>query len=144
MAESSPPPPSFSAVIDRPTSGTQYQPHVTAIDDHNADLKRLPTFNDVAPGIGKSYKDAPVGTGFDNRVPVAVIPDGPKVLSVGDFAGARKNTSIIVGEGESSYEGGKIPTHSGVRPINGDSGYQGGYPFSSGPKSYNGQHFGQH
>ncbi|KAI3518844.1 hypothetical protein L1887_07685 [Cichorium endivia] len=135
-------PQSFSAMnTGRPVSVSQNQPHPSAIDG-DTNMKRLPTFKDVAPDIGNSYKGPTVDAGLTNRGPGAVILDIEKPLTFGDLAAARKNPSGTVGQ--SPYEEVKIPTNGDMRPNNRSSGYQeGGYQYTSGPKSYNGDNFGR-
>ncbi|KAI3518845.1 hypothetical protein L1887_07686 [Cichorium endivia] len=140
-------PQSFSDMnTGRPVSASHDQPHMRAIDG-DPNMKRLPTFKDVAPGLGQSYKVPSADAGDVNRGPVVdvnhVIQDGEKPQTIGDLAAARKPTSGT--DGRSPYEEVKVPTNSDMRPHNPSSGYpEGGYQYVPAPKSYNGDHFGRY
>ncbi|KAI3723196.1 hypothetical protein L2E82_34617 [Cichorium intybus] len=125
----------------RPVSVSQDQSHPMAIHG-DKNMKRSPTFEDVAPDIGKSYNGPTVDAGLTNRGPGAVIQDSEKPLTFGDLAAAHKNHSGTVGQ--SPYEEVKIPTNSDMRPNNRSSSYpEGDYQYMSGANSYNGDNFGR-
>ncbi|CAI9271760.1 unnamed protein product [Lactuca saligna] len=128
----------------RPVSGTQDQLHMRAIHG-DSDLKRQPTFKDMAPGLGKSSIAPAAGAGNVNREPVVdAIQHDQKPYSLEDIAAAHKHVSDIAGPSPYDQEG-KMPSNGGMRPVNHSSGgQQGGYQFMSGPKSYNGDNFGKY
>ncbi|KAI3723195.1 hypothetical protein L2E82_34616 [Cichorium intybus] len=116
-------PQSFSDMnTGRPVSVSHDQPHMRAIDG-DPNMKRQPTFKDVAPGLGQSYKVPSADAGDVNRGPVVdVIQDGEKPQTIGDLAAARKPTSGT--EGRSPYEEVKVPTNGDMRPNNPSPGYE--------------------
>ncbi|KAL4578165.1 hypothetical protein LXL04_014284 [Taraxacum kok-saghyz] len=127
----------------RPDSFVQDQSDHLKAPDGDPNFKRQPTFKDVGGDRVKSYTDPAVDFEYTNRGPGAVTQDGDRPKTIGDFAAGRKHTSGTVGA--SPYDADKIPSTSDVRPNIGSSGnQQGGYQFMSGPKSYNGDNFGQH
>ncbi|CAI9271763.1 unnamed protein product [Lactuca saligna] len=128
----------------RPDSFTQDQPHTRGTYGGSG-MKRQPTIKDMAPGRGQSYTVPSADAGNANRWSVVGdIYDGEKPKTVGDLAAEHKHNSGTVGTYPYDQEG-KIPTNSDMRPyINSSGGQQGGNQFMSGPKSYNGDHFGKY
>ncbi|CAI9271759.1 unnamed protein product [Lactuca saligna] len=123
----------------RPVSVTQDQPHMRGIHG-DSDMNQQPTFKDVAPGLGKSSIAPAAGAGNVNR---DAIHDIEKPYTVGDVADARRHVSVTSGTSPYDQEG-KMPSNSDMRPVvHSSGGQQGGYQYTSGPKSYNGDNFGR-
>ncbi|KAL7612112.1 hypothetical protein Lser_V15G06603 [Lactuca serriola] len=124
----------------RPVSGTQDQPHMRGIHG-DSDMNRQPTFEDVAPGLGKSSITPAAGAGNVNR---DAIHDNEKPYTLGDIADARRHVSVTAGTSPYDQQG-KMPSNGDMRPVvHSSGGQQGAYKFSSGPKSYNGDNFGKY
>ncbi|KAI3794697.1 hypothetical protein L1987_37330 [Smallanthus sonchifolius] len=128
-------PHSFSDMIaGRPVSDLPDQPqprHPTAIDDNAPP----PSLTDVAPNRGHSYCDTPLPAGDSSRDTVA----RNQPLSIGDLAGDRGKSEY----NDTEYENDRIPSQGDVRQSDHSSGYDDDYQMSSGPKSYNSDHFGK-
>ncbi|KAI3723194.1 hypothetical protein L2E82_34615 [Cichorium intybus] len=119
------------------------QSQMRAIDG-DLDMEPAPSRIHMAPGLGKSHYDPSVDSEYTNRGTGAVNLDGEKPKTMGDLADERKHNSGVVGKG--TYEGGKMPSIVDLRQNKGNSisgNQKGGYQYISGPKSYNGQYFGQ-
>ncbi|KAI3723190.1 hypothetical protein L2E82_34611 [Cichorium intybus] len=122
----------------RPVSGSHDHTHMRA-SDGDIIVKPPPSRIHMAPGLGKSHQD-PVDTEYIKRGTGDGILDGEKPKTMGALADARKHNSGVVGK--ATHEEGKMPDIGDIRQNKGNSGtQQGGYQYTSGPKSYNGEHF---
>ncbi|KAI3518847.1 hypothetical protein L1887_07688 [Cichorium endivia] len=128
----------------RPVSASHDQTQMRAIEG-DLDMKPAPSRIHMAPELGKSHHDPTVDSEYTKRGTGAVILYGEKPKTMGDLADERKHNSGVVGK--APYEGGKMPSIVDLRQNKGNSisgNQKGGYQYMSGPKSYNGEHFGKH